>query len=73
MPRWRFLAHEEAALAGGDVAMTGELSERGGAGARAGRPRVSLFQLYKWATRVCPKSNGQAYLHLWLGYARQQG
>jgi hypothetical protein len=68
--RARFLAHEEAAAAGAATLMTGELH----VGARSGgRPAVSLFQLYKWATRVAPKSNDPAYLALWLGYARHQG
>ena len=67
--RWAFLAHEEQALAGSQVSTTLELP----AGARPGQRTVSLFQLYKLATRVAPKSNDRAYLQLWLGYARHQG
>ena len=70
--RARLLAHEEAAAAGAAPPMTGEL-HGGGSATSGARPAVSLFQLYKWATRVAPKSNGPAYLALWLGYARHQG
>ena len=56
-------------LAGSQVSTTLELPM----GARHGQRTVSLFQLYKLATRVAPKSNDQAYLQLWLGYARHQG
>lgn len=67
--RARFLAHEEAAAAAAAAAVTGDLHAAKSGGAR----QPSLFQLYKWATRVAPKSNSPAYLALWLGYARQQG
>ena len=68
--RARFLAHEEATAAGVAAAVTGKLHAARSGG---GRQQPSLFQLYKWATRVAPKSNSTAYLALWLGYARQQG
>ncbi len=42
-------------------------------GLKPGQRAVSLFQLYKLATRMVPKSNERAYLQLWLGYARHQG
>ena len=42
-------------------------------GVRPGQHTVSLFHLYKLATRVAPKSNDRAFLQLWLGYARHQG
>jgi len=67
--RWEFLANEEAALAGAGANVTMELT----VGAKMGAQAVSLFQLYKWATRVVPKRNSTAYLQLWLGYARHQG
>lgn len=67
--RWAFLSHEEQALAGSQVSTTLELPTS----ARLGQRTVSLFQLYKLATRVAPKSNDRAYLQLWLGYARHQG
>ena len=67
--RWAFLSHEEQALTGSQVSTTLELP----AGARPGQRTVSLFQLYKLATRMAPKSNDRAYLQLWLGYARHQG
>ena len=56
-------------MAGSQVSMTLELPT----GARPEQRTVSLFQLYKLATRVAPKSNDRAYLQLWLGYARHQG
>lgn len=65
--RWSFLANEEAALAGAGANVTVEL------GAKMGRQAITLFQLYKWATRVLPKRNSDSYLQLWLGYARHQG
>lgn len=37
--------------------------------------RVSLYHLYYWATQEVPRSKNQqkeAYLQLWLGFARQQ-
>lgn len=40
---------------------------------KLGGHAVSLFQLYRLATRMAPKSNETPYLHLWLGYARHQG
>lgn len=67
--RWKFLANEERALAGCQVSTTLELP----AGIRPGQQAVSLFQLYKLATRLAPKSNEEPYLQLWLGYARHQG
>lgn len=67
--RWEFLANEEAALAGAGANVTLELT----VAAKTGTQAVSLFQLYKWATRVVPKRNSAAYLQLWLGYARHQG
>ncbi len=67
--RWAFLSNEEAALAGAGANVTVELT----LGAKTGRQAISLFQLYKWATRVLPKSTSKEYLLLWLGYARHQG
>ncbi|BDA45731.1 probable dual specificity protein kinase Ttk at C-terminar half [Coccomyxa sp. Obi] len=66
---WAFLSNEEAALAGAGANVTLELN----VGAKTGRQAISLFQLYKWATRVLPKSTSEEYLLLWLGYARHQG
>jgi hypothetical protein len=37
--------------------------------------RVSLYHLYYYATQLVPRNNNQhkeAYLQLWLGFARQQ-
>lgn len=37
--------------------------------------RVSLYHLYYWATQEVPRTKNQhkeAYLQLWLGFARQQ-
>jgi hypothetical protein len=69
MLRRKFLENEEAALAGVGATVTAELSMV----AKMGRQPVTLFQLYKWATRIVPKRNIEAYLQLWLGYARHQG
>jgi hypothetical protein len=33
--------------------------------------RVSLYHLYVHATKLVPRSRRDAYLQLWLGYARQ--
>jgi len=63
------LSNEEQALAGSQVSTTLELPK----GLKPGQRAVSLFQLYKLATRMAPKSNERAYLQLWLGYARHQG
>ena len=56
-------------MAGRQVSTTLELPT----GAQPGQRAVSLFQLYKVATRLAAKSNEPAYLQLWLGYARHQG
>lgn len=37
--------------------------------------KVSLYHVYYWATQLVPRSKNQhkeAYLQLWLGFARQQ-
>lgn len=70
---WAFLQAEEAALAGGGAGgggatatLTQGVAQRGG---------VSLFDLYLWATKQIPRQNNysnEAYLKIWLGYARQQ-
>lgn len=56
-------------MAGRQVSTTLELPK----GIHPGQRAVSLFQLYKLATRLAAKSNEPAYLQLWLGYARHQG
>lgn len=67
--RWlAFLRHEEQLLSTStaplDAATTG------------GRYGVTLFHLYDWATKTIPRrggGSGEAYLQIWLGYARHQG
>ena len=56
-------------MAGRQVSTTLELPK----GMQPGQRAVSLFQLYKLATRLAAKSSEPAYLQLWLGYARHQG
>jgi hypothetical protein len=45
-------------------------------GLQADPGRVSLYHMYYWATTLVPrsssKSHKEAYLQLWLGFARQQ-
>ena len=60
---WGFLKHEEAVLANG----TGSLQ-------RSSR-HSTLFHLFSLATQTIPRQGNYenpAYLHIWLGYARQQ-
>jgi hypothetical protein len=62
----RFLAHEEAAYADlghGMLRQQPHLSQ------------ISLYHLYFWATQLVPRHanhHKEEYLHLWLGFARQQ-
>ena len=40
-----------------------------------GRGNVTLFKMYDWAIKTVPRSGNsknEAYLRLWLGYAREQ-
>eukprot|EP00887_Chlorella_sp_A99_P002275 scaffold10.g2275.t1 len=64
---WAFLQQEESATAArGAAACPPAPPAKGGA---------SLFDLYAWATRLVPRQsnhNNEAYLRIWLGYARQQ-
>lgn len=55
------------------------LSEEAGASPSTlhgqGRDRISLCDLYRWATKLVPRQvnyKNIAYLSIWLGYARQQ-
>eukprot|EP00882_Tetradesmus_deserticola_P019626 GHRQ01021138.1.p1 GENE.GHRQ01021138.1~~GHRQ01021138.1.p1 ORF type:complete len:169 (+),score=62.37 GHRQ01021138.1:53-508(+) len=45
-------------------------------GLQADPGRVSLYHIYYWATTLVPRSSSkihkEAYLQLWLGFARQQ-
>ncbi|KAF8072718.1 MPS1 [Scenedesmus sp. PABB004] len=64
---WRaLLAHEEAC---------GNATQHGLA-PPADPGRVSLYHMYYWATQLVPRSSTaqhkEAYLQLWLGFARQQ-
>jgi len=67
--RWiAFLRHEENTLS----ASTNPLE----AATTGGRHGVTLFHLYEWATKTVPRRgnyNSEAYLQIWLGYARHQG
>lgn len=61
---WAFLQAEEAALCGSTATLSG--ASRGG---------VTLFDLYHWATKLVPRQanyGSEAYVKIWLGYARQQ-
>lgn len=63
---WALLASEEAAGGG----TTASLGGRGG-----GRGGVTLLDLYSAATQTVPRQPNyanEAYLRLWLGFARQQ-
>lgn len=64
---WALLQQEEAALAA-----AGSGTATLGGAARGG---VALFDLYQWATKLVPRQancSNEAYLKIWLGYARQQ-
>lgn len=62
---WRaLLAYEEAHL--GNLT---QHQQRSSGAADSGR--VSLYHLYVHATKLVPRSKKEAYLQLWLGYARQ--
>lgn len=65
---WRaLLAFEEA--------HSSNLTQQQAAGAAADPARVSLYHLYYYATQLVPRNKNQhkeAYLQLWLGFARQQ-
>lgn len=61
---WAFLQQEESTATANTSTLSG--SNRGG---------VSLFDLYGWATKKVPRQSNyknEAYLRIWLGYARQQ-
>jgi hypothetical protein len=61
---WAFLQQEESTLS----TNTATLSQ-------SGRGGVSLFDLYHWATKLVPRQDNyrnEAYIKIWLGYARQQ-
>jgi len=61
---WDFLRYEEGVLAQN----TGTLQ-------RSSRHSISLFHLFSLATQTIPRRGNYenpAYLHIWLGYARQQ-
>lgn len=64
-----FLSAEDAAAGN----MTAPLPA--GADGGSGGSGVSLYHLYFWATQLVPRSKNQskeAYIMLWLGYAKQQ-
>ena len=64
---WEFLKHEEQ-LQGTN---TGHLQSQ----ARSERGTITLYHLFALATKTIPRQSNyknKAYLHLWLGYARQQ-
>lgn len=80
---WAFLQQEEsqaqaAAQQQHQQAAPGATGAAGGAGGGTrspGGPGVTLFDLYAWASRVVPRQTNyrtDAYLNIWLGYARQQ-
>lgn len=61
---WAFLQHEEGCLSN-CTATLDSLHSR----------RISLLQLYHWATKLVPRSsnsNNDTYVQLWLAYARHQ-
>ncbi len=61
---WALLAAEEAALGGATATLD-----------RAGRSGVSLFDLYRAATQAVPRQGNyqnEAFIHIWLGFARHQ-
>jgi hypothetical protein len=61
---WALLQMEDSQLAGS----TGALD-------RAARGGVVLMDLYRWATKLCPRQSNarsEAFVKLWLGFARQQ-
>ncbi len=65
---WALLRREEelaTAAAGASPAIVNRVTRNG----------VSLFDLYRWATKVVPRQNNyknEAFISLWLGFARQQ-
>lgn len=64
---WDFLKYEEGVLASNTGNLLG--SQRGS------RHSISLFHLFSLATQTIPRQGNYenpAYLHIWLGYARQQ-
>ena len=61
---WAFLQHEEGSMSN-CTATLDSLHSR----------RISLLQLYHWATKLVPRSsnsNNDTYVQLWLAYARHQ-
>ncbi len=61
---WDFLQHEENSMSS-CTATLDSLQSR----------RISLLQLYHWATKMVPRSsnsNNYTYVQLWLAYARHQ-
>ena len=63
---WEFLQHEE-----GLQAATDSLTNQ----QRWGRGNVTLYHLFCLAVQAVPRQSNyknEAYLHIWLGYARQQ-
>ncbi len=61
---WAFLQQEESVQSSSTATLT-----------QSGRGGVGLFDLYHWATKLVPRQSNyrnEAYVKIWLGYARQQ-
>lgn len=80
--RWHFLQHEDTLLLSKSHGGEGRASDPGGAGASSasagagsGAGSVSLFHLFRRATELVQRTKGrpsEAYIQIWLGYAKHQ-
>lgn len=65
-----FLSNEEAAYGNVTASLPGVAPGEPGSGGG-----ISLYHMFYWATQLVPRSKNQfkdAYIQLWLGYAKQQ-